>query len=70
VKTAKFLDALLNINTASKEELQSIRGIGPVFAERIIASRPYKTVDGLIKVKGIGPKKLEKIRPYVVVGKE
>jgi len=70
VKTAKFSDALLNINTASKEELQSIRGIGPVLAERIIAGRPYKTVDSLIKVKGIGSKKLEKIRPYVAVGKE
>ncbi|HDM78188.1 MAG TPA: DNA-binding protein, partial [Deltaproteobacteria bacterium] len=37
---------------------------------RIIAGRPYKTVDDLLKVKGIGPKKLEKIRAYVVVGKE
>jgi len=47
-----------------------LNGIGPVLAERIMVRRPYKTVDGLIKVKGIGPKKLEKIRPYVVVGKE
>ncbi len=69
-KTAKFSDGLLDINTASKEELESIKGIGPILAERIIARRPYKTVDGLIKVKGIGSKKLEKIRPYVVVGKE
>jgi competence ComEA-like helix-hairpin-helix protein len=61
---------VLSINTASKEELISINGIGPILAERIIARRPYKTVDGLIKVKGIGSKNLEKIRPYVVVGKE
>jgi competence ComEA-like helix-hairpin-helix protein len=60
----------LDLNTAGKEELMSINGIGPVLAERIIAGRPYKTVDDLLKVKGIGSKKFEKIRPYVVVGKE
>ena len=70
VKKARSPQDLLDLNTASKEELMSINGIGPILAERIIASRPYKTVDGLIKVKGIGPKNLEKIRPYVVVGKE
>ena len=70
VKKAKFSDGLLDLNTASKKELVFINGIGPILAERIIAERPYKTVDNLLKVKGIGPKKLEKIRPYVVVGKE
>ncbi|MCK4467934.1 MAG: helix-hairpin-helix domain-containing protein [Desulfobacterales bacterium] len=70
VKKAKSSDSLLDLNTASKEELMSIKEIGSIIAERIMASRPYKTIDGLIKVKGIGPKKLEKIRPYVVVGKE
>jgi len=60
----------LDLNTATERELQSIRGIGPVLAERIIAGRPYKTVDDLLKVKGIGPKKLEKIRPYFMVGKK
>ncbi len=69
-KIARPSDNLLDINTASKEELMSINGIGTILAERIIARRPYKTIDGLIKVKGIGPKKLEKIRPYAVVGKE
>jgi len=56
--------ALLNPNTAGKEELMSINGIGPVLSARIIAGRPYKTVDDLLKVKGIGQKKLEHIRPY------
>jgi len=60
----------LDLNTANENELMSIKGVGPVLAERIIAGRPYKTVDDLLKVKGIGSKKLEKIRPYVVVCKE
>ena len=61
---------LLDLNAATKRELQSIKGIGPILAERIIAGRPYKTIDDLLKVKGIGPKKLEMIRPYVIVRKE
>lgn len=60
---------LLDLNTAGKEELMSINGIGPVLSARIIAGRPYRTVDDLLKVKGIGPKKLENIRPYFVVDK-
>ena len=70
VKTAGFSNGLLDLNTASKEKLMFINGIGPVLAERIIAGRPYKTVDDLLKVNGFGSKRLEKIRPYVVVGKE
>jgi len=70
VKKAPSPQGLLDLNTASKKELQSIKGIGTVLAERIIAGRPYRTVDDLLKVKGIGPKNLENIRPYFVVGKK
>jgi competence ComEA-like helix-hairpin-helix protein len=70
VTKAKSPQGLVDLNTASEKELQSIKGIGPVLAERIIAGRPYRTVDDLLKVKGIGPKKLENIRPYFVVGKK
>ncbi len=48
-----------------------LKGIGPVLAERIIQYRKmhgyFRSVDELIKIKGIGPKTLEKLRPYVTV---
>ena len=61
---------LIGLNTASEKELMSINGIGPVLSARIIAGRPYRSVDELLKVKGIGPKRLERFRPYFVVDKK
>ena len=69
-KSSSGILAPMDLNTASKAELGYIKGIGPVYADRIIAGRPYKTVDELIKVNGIGSKTLEQIRPYVVVDKK
>ena len=61
--------ALLNINTASAEELQTLPNIGERMAERIIDHRTqhgdFTTVDALQDVKGIGPKTVEKLRPFV-----
>lgn len=57
---------LERLNTMSAAELEQINGIGPVLAKRIIEYRQqhgaYKSLDGLNAVKGIGPKKLEKIK--------
>lgn len=57
--------ALINVNTATSAELESLPAIGPAKAQAIIANRPYATVDDLDRVPGIGPATLEQIRPYV-----
>jgi competence ComEA-like helix-hairpin-helix protein len=54
----------ININTATEKELQTIPGIGPVTARRIIEARPFRSADDLRRVNGIGDKKYEVIRPY------
>lgn len=60
--------AEVNINTASKEQLESLPGIGPKKADAIIAGRPYNSVDELDRVPGIGPKILAQLKPEVTVG--
>lgn len=67
VRLSKQLKGQINLNKATREELQLIKGIGPVLAEKMIAGRPYKTIDALLKVKGIKEKTLEKIREYLVI---
>jgi competence protein ComEA len=56
-----------NINTANAAQLEALPGIGPVIARRIIEGRPYRSVDDLDRVKGIGKERLEVIRPLVKV---
>src|SRR5918993_645648 len=61
--------AAVNINTATKEELTSIKGIGEKRAQDIIDYRTkngnFKSVDALEKVPGIGPGLMKQIRPQV-----
>lgn len=58
---------LVNVNSATRPELEKLPGIGRVLAERIIAGRPYKAVDDLKNVEGLGPKTFEQIKPLVTV---
>jgi comEA protein len=63
----------ININTATSEELQQVPGIGPVTAEKILLMRKsygaFKSVDDLLAIKGLGKKRLEKMRKYLTVSK-
>ena len=63
-------DAPLDLNRATDAQLQRIPGIGPVSAAKIIAGRPYRRVEDLLKIPGIGPKRLEAIAPYLTLGAE
>ena len=58
---------VLNVNTATAQELARIPGIGPVKAEAIVNGRPYASVEDLKKVRGIKEGTLAKMRPYVTV---
>jgi competence protein ComEA len=62
----------IDVNQADRAELQKLPGIGPKMSQRIADERllrgPFRTVDDLRRVSGIGPKTLERLRPYVTVG--
>ena len=61
----------VNLNTATSAELQQVPGIGPSTAEKILQARKsygsFKSVNDLEAIRGIGPKKLEKMRKYLMV---
>ncbi len=58
---------LVNINTATKEQLQTLTGIGPATADKIIVARPFSKIDDLLNVSGIGPATLEKIKNSITI---
>src|SRR5438046_8116607 len=63
--------AAININTATKEQLDALPGIGPVKAQAIIdyrnANGPFKTPDDIMKVKGIKEGEFAKIKDQIAV---
>jgi competence protein ComEA len=69
--SAKKVTSVVAVNSASVEELQSLPGVGPTTAQKIIAFRQqngqFKSVEELLDVPGIGEKKLAKMRPFVKI---
>lgn len=69
--TALALGRKMDLNRAGARDLALLPGVGPVTARRIAADRkkngPFSSIGDVIRVKGVGLKKLEKIRPLVTV---
>ena len=57
----------IDVNTASERLLTTLPGVGPVLAQRLIEGRPYHQVEDLLRVPGIGPARLEALRPRVTL---
>lgn len=64
----------LDVNRATVDELQRLPGIGPVLAQAVLDDRAtrgrFRSVEDLKRVKGIGAKRLERLRPLVVVSRD
>lgn len=63
----------LDVNSATEEQLQTVPGIGPALAKKIVAFReqngPFESVEDLLKVRGIGERSLEKMRSHLTVSR-
>jgi competence protein ComEA len=64
--------AKINLNSATADQLTTVPGVGKTLADRIVAHRqkegPFRSVQDLLNVKGVGEKNLAKIQGYFVVG--
>lgn len=62
----------LDVNSATAADLELLPGIGPALAQRIVDDRarsgPFRTVEDLDRVRGIGPRTVERLRPFVRIG--
>lgn len=56
-----------DLNTADLDALIALPGVGRRTAQRIVEARPFTSVDDLLRVRGIGPRKLLRLRPWVTV---
>ena len=64
----------IDLNTAGVSELQLLPDVGPTLAERIVADRvrlgPFRTLDDLDRVEGVGPRTIAGLRPFAIIGPE
>lgn len=67
-KKEKAKQERVDLNKASEQELEALKGIGPATAKKIIENRPYKSVDELSKA-GVPAKTIQGLKPYVTVGR-
>jgi len=74
IKTESFHQEekiVVSLNRGSKEDFERLEGIGTVVAERIVRYRKdhggFKRVEELMEVRGIGKKKFQKIKPYIIL---
>ncbi len=65
--TGAAINSKININTASESELDSLVGVGPVTASKIISDRPYQTIEDLLNKKVVSKAVFEKIKDQIVV---
>jgi competence protein ComEA len=69
-RAAKAVDGVVNLNTAEPGALGLLPGIGPAKAAQIVAYRrrhPFRTVDELVRIKGIGRKMVRRLRAHLAV---
>ena len=68
--TGKAIDGVVNLNTAPAATLSLLPGVGPAKAAAIVryrARRPFRTVDELVRIRGIGRKQVRALRPHLAV---
>jgi competence protein ComEA len=70
-RSAERASPLVNLNTATADQLEALPGIGPATASRIVEYRqkngPFKKLEDLMNIKGIGEKSFLKLKPLVTV---
>ncbi|HZL20843.1 MAG TPA: helix-hairpin-helix domain-containing protein [Polyangia bacterium] len=69
-RAGKAVEGVVNLNTAPPEVLALLPGVGPAKAVAILAyrkRRPFRTVDELVRIKGLGRKMVRRLRPHLAV---